>query len=237
MQIQKERIEQVLQQDEYMIIVLDACRYDYLDDLVESRGYPLEVEKLNSGCPNTHTWVRETWDKEYDITYVSPIPYISNSPTDGPGGGPAYNGADHFENVIEAWRTDWDEDIGGLPPHVVAEKTHENLYPRMIVHFGQPHMPHIGEPSLLNREINSNNLSQVGRSGEFSDDYIKRSYRANLERVWEEGVMELAPVENPGTSDRKIVITADHGEALGENGNYGHNVRCNEVLHVPWIEI
>lgn len=220
-----------------MIIVLDACRYDYLQDLVVERNHPLRVEKVNSNCPNTHTWVRETWIGEYDITYISPVPYISNSPTEGPNGGPRYNGADHFENVVEAWRTDWDEELKALPPLSVAEQASRNLSPKMVVHFGQPHMPHIGEPPLLNKDIESNNLTEVGLSGEYSDEYIRESYKGNLERVWNEGVCNLVPVDNPDTADRKIAITADHGEALGEDGNYGHNIRVEEVLHVPWIEM
>lgn len=238
MEKQKELFKEIMEtRDEYMFIILDACRYDYLSDLVEERGYPLVVKEVHAGFPNTHSWVRGTWDVEYPITYVSPTPYVSNSPTDGPGGGPAYDGSKHFENVIESWRTDWDEGLGGISPSSLARSADANLSPKMIVHFKQPHMPHIGHPPLINKHIESNNLTEIGMTGEFSDSYIQRSYKGNLELVWDEGVCKLVPVENPDTADRKIVITADHGEALGEDGMYGHNNHSRAVTHVPWIEI
>ncbi|MFW6134895.1 MAG: hypothetical protein ACOC5R_04910 [Elusimicrobiota bacterium] len=38
--------------------------------------------------------------------------------------------------------------------------------------------------------------------------------------------------------EKKIVITADHGERLGEKGYYGHSTtkRDKEVIEVPWFE-
>lgn len=37
---------------------------------------------------------------------------------------------------------------------------------------------------------------------------------------------------------KHFVITADHGERLGENGNYRHQGnRDKEVIEVPWLEV
>ena len=38
--------------------------------------------------------------------------------------------------------------------------------------------------------------------------------------------------------EKKIVITADHGELLGEYKRYGHNTdkRYPELVEIPWIE-
>ena len=37
---------------------------------------------------------------------------------------------------------------------------------------------------------------------------------------------------------KNILIIADHGERLGEKGNYGHGgKRHKEVVEVPWFEI
>ena len=36
---------------------------------------------------------------------------------------------------------------------------------------------------------------------------------------------------------KKIIITSDHGERLGEKGNYGHGGKKEKVLlEVPWLE-
>jgi len=39
-------------------------------------------------------------------------------------------------------------------------------------------------------------------------------------------------------SNKKIVITSDHGERLGERGRYGHGYKKDkEVTNVPWLEV
>ena len=40
-------------------------------------------------------------------------------------------------------------------------------------------------------------------------------------------------------SNKKIIITADHGELLGEDGNYGHRGtrRHKHIVEVPWFEV
>ena len=59
---------------------------------------------------------------------------------------------------------------------------------------------------------------------------MKESYKSNLLRVLkniEEVVKE---------TDKKIVITSDHGEFLGEMGMFGHGFWKNDVItNVPWF--
>ena len=39
--------------------------------------------------------------------------------------------------------------------------------------------------------------------------------------------------------DGKVVVTADHGELLGENGHWGHKIGLEntELLEVPWLKV
>jgi len=38
--------------------------------------------------------------------------------------------------------------------------------------------------------------------------------------------------------DKKIIVTSDHGELLGERGRYGHGGLVNKlIMQVPWLEI
>ncbi|MCH7662009.1 MAG: methyltransferase domain-containing protein [Euryarchaeota archaeon] len=62
---------------------------------------------------------------------------------------------------------------------------------------------------------------------------MEEAYRENLEGVLESVASLVA--ELPG----KTVITADHGELLGENGYYGHSyVPDHETVStVPWLEL
>jgi glucan phosphoethanolaminetransferase (alkaline phosphatase superfamily) len=60
-----------------------------------------------------------------------------------------------------------------------------------------------------------------------------QAYRANLELVMKE--VEKMKNELKG----KIVLTSDHGDALGEHGIFVHppNVRIEELVKVPWVVI
>ena len=62
---------------------------------------------------------------------------------------------------------------------------------------------------------------------------LRRAYKENLEVVLESVAELLKHVS--GT----ILITADHGEYLGENGRYGHGLvpRRPPIVEVPWLII
>lgn len=69
-------------------------------------------------------------------------------------------------------------------------------------------------------------LRKVGEDG------VKKAYKKNLLRALD-CVEELLEKLNG-----KTVITADHGELLGERGRYGHEFEgCVELEEVPWFEV
>ena len=38
--------------------------------------------------------------------------------------------------------------------------------------------------------------------------------------------------------EKRVVITSDHGERLGEGGDYGHSGQRDKIIiEVPWLEI
>ncbi|MFW5902860.1 MAG: hypothetical protein ACOCTT_03160 [archaeon] len=66
-------------------------------------------------------------------------------------------------------------------------------------------------------------------------DEIKKYYKENLDIAMEEVTKFIEKVPK----GKKVIITADHGEAFGEQGNFGHPQNSdNPVLReVPWLEI
>lgn len=67
---------------------------------------------------------------------------------------------------------------------------------------------------------------RYGREG------IEKGYREDLKLVLNhvKKLIKLFP-------KKKIIITADHGERLGEKGNYGHGgKREKAVIEIPWLE-
>ena len=69
---------------------------------------------------------------------------------------------------------------------------------------------------------------------DYERESISKYYQENLEFVlkYVKEIVEFIP-------SGRIVITADHGELLGEDRKYGHpgNFRHPKLLEVPWLEI
>ncbi len=63
---------------------------------------------------------------------------------------------------------------------------------------------------------------------------LKEVYKKELEFVMSYVQQLLSKIK-----DKKIVITSDHGELLGEYGEYGHhpNMHVNKLVEVPWFEV
>lgn len=73
-------------------------------------------------------------------------------------------------------------------------------------------------------------LRKVGEDG------VKRAYGDNLKRALY-GIKGLLR-ETDMADDGKVIITADHGELLGEDGRYGHEFEGRkELVEVPWFEL
>lgn len=128
-----------------------------------------------------------------------------------------------------------------LPEAVTNEARNAiKRYPnkRILVHYHQPHTPYIGPTGKdyadeLPQKFDGKEELQA------SHEVLQRAYRENLEIVLEE-VEDLYP-EMIG----KTVISADHGDLLGERGfpipvrEYGHPDRTyrKELVQVPWFEL
>lgn len=148
-----------------------------------------------------------------------------------------------FHYTRRSFQHDWKEDVGGVCPYEMNKailkllRNHPNQ--RMWIWYMQPHLPYIGEPRFTWKELGEK--KETGRIfrdkviiGEIPLDIAIEGYKGNLRHVLE-AVKEVLP-----HMTGKTVITADHGEFLGEYGYYGHEDRDsdNPVLRVvPWLEV
>lgn len=137
-------------------------------------------------------------------------------------------------------------------------------YPRdykLVVHYIQPHAPYItlqhvvraiGSNEALRNEVIDINLRRVGKpAGKFSIDYLLIGFLKNMLRSSKDvrTVIREAYLENlrwvlrhvtklVTRLEGRVIITADHGELLGEYGLYFHpDLPLPELRIVPWFAV
>lgn len=225
----------VMEEDWDYLIILDACRYDVFEEVNWIEG---DLKKEISQGSNSIEFLNKNFtDYYYNTVYVSANPWVSPQASENPYKEKDFISDDHFPYVNKVYLKDeYDEQGVSSPEGVTKEalKTHQE-YPdsRMIVHYMQPHGPFTFEHKILeeaNLEIAYySDLTDKG----FGWNEIREVYKANLERALE-SVEELID-----ELDGKIVITADHGEMLGEwkLHSHPHGLYFKELVEVPWLEV
>jgi len=268
-----------------ILIVLDACRYDYFKRIV-GRYLEGELKKVISSGSHTIPWLKNTFGKRYyeDIVYISANPFI-NSKIEIEG----FYAKRHFYKVIDVWNWGWDNRLGTVPPSRVNMAVKMALIKyrntkRIIVHYLQPHAPyllhplesrgdniwsdvldkaisvkkyigrvmswiektaikkHIAIPNRILRMIYIFRLFlgiRLGPEREFFAKYglkaLREAYQKNLEVVLK-SVSSL--LQWKGFREKNIVITADHGELLGDGGfSHPPDVIHPILIEVPWFKV
>ncbi len=242
-----------------VLVILDACRYDaYL--MSRERPHWGRLKPVYSPASITPHWLVRTWlgGDWRDTIYISGNIFANKSI-----GAMKhlhryfrYRLADKFLDIVEVWRNS-DPDTGAVPPERVYRayrmvRTRMRLRGlrlgrdyRLVIHFMQPHTPYLATPRLnhlINRLDRETRRDGVGLGFEYvyipmlrralgakADKALWRLYMDNLERAAR--YARLIAEENRGYT----VITADHGEMLGEYNLYFHfDVATPELRVVPY---
>ncbi|GAB3704492.1 alkaline phosphatase family protein [Halorubrum pallidum] len=252
-----------IEEDWDTLIILDACRYDEfarqsdLDGSLQSRisrgSQSIEFMEENFQSKRLHDTVYVTGnphtakldEETFHAMFTVPV-----EPLEPPAyeGFPPNSRAVRPEDVVER-----------------AKQAYENFPDkRLVVHFMTPHTPYLGETGAetysnlhesrgdltvkMGRGANGNlnlTVSQIMNNGaiDISDETLKTAYRENIDIVLKH-VEELLAVLSG-----KTVVTADHGEFLGETvrlaesetwraKTYGHfRVARPELRDVPWLVV
>lgn len=238
--------QNIYKDDWDMLIILDACRVDSLREVASEYSFINTVDKRMSVGSHSREWVAKTFTEKYQdevnkTTYVSSnlnakkVLEESKNPESRRGDEipfsfPSYSflHVNDFDHLDPVWEYTEHGPGGGFPPDVVTDRaiqlSRERSRDRLIVHYMQPHSPYIATDKPI-KELN--------QAGEIDKKTLWDAYLDNLRYVLEEVETLLNNVDA-----EKTVITADHGEALWENGVYGHNLTnpMPEVKYVPWVE-
>ena len=240
--------DRLVDQDWDNVVLLDACRYDLYESVLADHDLPGDLGERRSCASGTPAYLARNFGEDtfHDVVYVTANPYVATELD-----------PDTFHAVDHVWRDGWNDDLGTVMPDVMCERALAcaERYPdkRLVVHFNQPHVPFVGEYRLEGRGmegIRSRALDSAapdprtrGRTpfeqlgaGEVDRESVWRAYRSNLE-VAMDAVETLL-----SAFDGRTVVTADHGNALGERAwpfpirIYGHplGILVPALTRVPW---
>lgn len=225
-------------------IILDACRFDSFKKL---HGEFLENGKLEKrlGFSETVDWLKNSFpaDKYLDIVYVSSNPFVNSRGVKKE----VFNASKKFAKVYDVWDWGWSGELGTVPPEEVTATAirarAEYPYKRLIVHYVQPHYPYRNAPvpktksgrlirfvkrherlrllarwllKLLGKYPRKRRIEEYYKNN-FNVEQLKELYEDNLRWVLGEVKRLIQHL------DGKIIVTADHGEAFGEQGEFFHS--------------
>jgi len=211
------------------LIILDSCRFDTFHEICDFDG---SLESRISKASMTEEFIRGNFsDKRlYDTVYVAGNYWYMKAKDE-------IDSEIHKFIAVELDSFDGD---AAFPETVTktACQANEN-YPnkRLIIHYNQPHQPYFDRTGELFRRPASYPF-ELPKDGYEHQDII-HAYRTTLETVFIELQTLLSELKG------RTVITADHGELLGERlwplpfRRYGHprGSRVGHLLKVPWFVI
>jgi len=215
-----------------ILLVLDACRADLMAEVASEYEF-VNTDSVRSVAGGSRAWMQHNFREEYaaemaDTVYVTGNPF-SEEVLD----------ARDFAGLDEVWDYGWDSELNTVPARAITDRTihhHRNRDPeRIIAHYMQPHHPFVPDPldSGMNRADLANPEKPVWdklQAGELEQDVVWNAYRQNLEYVLDDVELLLSNVDA-----ETVAITADHGNAVGEYGVYGHgDLPLSAVRDVPW---
>jgi hypothetical protein len=232
------RGEPIYEQDWDLLVVLDACRFDALQRVASDYAFLSSVGSTESVGSYSLAWLEKNFtetyaDKMAQTAMISGNPFTETALS-----------AAQFGRLEEVWRHTWDEDVGTIRPRPLTDTAisvaRDDNPDRMIVHYMQPHDPFTTHPELQRGRSASEWADATDKSvwmsvqaGELLVERARDAYYDELRLVLEEVELLLDNVDAD-----TAVITADHGEAMGESGIYGHTpgVAIDALRVVPWAE-
>jgi len=237
-------------------LVLDGCRVDTWRRIAPEYGFENGQTAVSVGSASME-WLAETFGARYR-TQWSAAGYVTANPFSGERGGEsrflrssASPLAEHgLVYLDEVWRDQWQpRELPTVPPDIL---TGRGLYAwqqrdrlgvdRLVVHYMQPHTPFRSRTEWTAGWALDGFSTGDGRGkddwakvrdGEIEREAFLEAYRDNLRWV-------LGEVQRwARTVDATILVTSDHGNALGEWGEWGHPAgSANPVLRrVPWCQV
>lgn len=215
-----------------VLVILDACRADLMDEVADDYPFLEKYRTHDSLGSNSGQWMERNFTDEY-AEEMRQTAVVTGNPHSG-----AYLDEEEFAMLDEVWRYAWQDEDELFRPYFITDRAisiKRNYQPeRMIVHYMQPHHPFIPHFDGFETDLHEKWLNQWRdiRVGHVSREEKWRQYRDNLRYVLDYVELLLDSIDAD-----PVVISSDHGEAVGEWGIYGHyGIPLRVLRQVPWIE-
>lgn len=223
--------EPIWERDWDILCVLDGCRVDTFRGVFDDTA-----DEMVSVASTSQTWLPRTFDGRdlESVGYVTGNPFATQLQ-------PSRFAEFHIEPVTET-----EHGIETVPPRPLTDRAidvwrrREELgVEKLIVHFMQPHIPFRSRPEWFSKfresDVWGSKVWKQIPNSSLSKEEVFEACRDNLEWVLGPGGVETLQENCDGT----IALTADHGNAAGEFGLYGHpeGAPIPQVRHVPWATV
>lgn len=252
----------VFERDWDVLVLLDTCRVDALRAVADECPFLGDVEQLRSVGGTSSEWMGATFDRSRrdelrETAYLAANGYADfvlecgGDPEAFVGPAPAsyfeqgawdFASADDCGRVEHIWRYErGDEenrlghDEGHAPPRYATDRAiavgREFDFDRLIVHYSQPHHPYVSRALAEGRPLHDHERDPFGYLEAGGDRRrVLKAYLDELRYVLDDVALLLDNI------DGEVVISADHGEAFGECGVFGHPAGSllPAVRTVPW---
>ena len=256
----------VFERDWDVLVVLDTCRVDALKEVADEYDFIEDVDAIWSVGSTSKEWVEQTFTEKY-AHEIANTAYITGNPFSNTLLGE--RDRIQYGSTRETWieKVEWanglvkDEVVDGESlahleplwgvtgpdapfqksqhPKALTEYTIEASrtgdFDRIISHYMQPHSPYFASSTEYDElmEHEKRPFKTLKEGGDEASGKVWNAYMDNLRYGldWVETLLENV--------DGTVVLTADHGELLGDHRMYYHmpgNLHP-KLKKVPWVEI
>lgn len=246
-----------------LLIILDCCRVDALREVANEYNFIKTVDSVRTNGGSTPEWIANTFTKKFidtisETTYLTSTAQIRGMLEERLPEKSNLRDTHIAYKLLQYCNTVEIEELGRVeylfkyepkgeagplghpqgatPPRYITDRAiangRERSPERLILHYIQPHPPYAGKAIEEDRELRdyeNHPLLYLRETGDL--DTVWSAYLDELRYVLDDVELLLDNIDA-----EKVVITADHGEAFGEYGIYGHTVGSLHpwVRNVPW---
>lgn len=238
----------MIDEDFDLLVVLDACRFDLMESVVDEYDWA-HMMRPYVAASSSQEWISRTfmtrdsplpfavadlwpeltdpgrYAEHFETDLLDDVAYVTWNPYS------AMLDGDRFGRFEEVWRGK--EASETIEPRdmtdAVVSLMRGGWDGRVVVHYQQPHLPFRDEDD----EDFEDSAWERYQRGELDYGKMWAMYQDNLRWAMDDISLLL---ENVDASS--VAVTADHGNALGEGGMYGHFPYVDNpgMKIVPWID-